>query len=145
MKLYKLRLIALVATFLFLLISVVVLYTCFFNRIWHGEVPDKEDQFTQLLLKVIGLFAVHIAVILANYFGAPPLSRTIIATESHWIAFSLVILWHIGFFLFLFFNGQNINVGIVFEKFDANFDKFVTSINFLIAASLVFLFKEREN
>jgi hypothetical protein len=93
------------------------------------------------LVKVIGIFAIHISVALASYFSTNYITTTKKATERHYIAAALVFLWLTCFVLYVLLNGFSLGNGeTTIEAFNKDIDTISASISFLISGALVFLF-----
>jgi small-conductance mechanosensitive channel len=141
MNLSKLKLIIFYGVLAAFVACVVVLFVLYRPYVFHGEVAEAPNQFTPLLIKVIGVFAVHIGVMASGYFSSGYQNTSNRATEQHYIAFSLIALWLVGFLVFILLNGLNMKTGeTTIEAFNKDIDTVNASINFLIAGALVFLF-----
>lgn len=142
MKLSRIKLVTLYLLLASLIASVLIIYIIFGPKVYHGEDPQIGDQFTPLLLKVVGVYSVNLAIVFSSYFTGERGSRNTVVSEKHWIAFSLILTWDIGFMVYLVYSGINLEK-IYIEIFNTSFDKIISSINFLVAGALVFLFKKQ--
>lgn len=145
MRLKNLKTIAFFSVLVVFSTSVILLFTLYRPHLFLGEREEIPNQFTPVLINVIGIFAVHLGVIIASYFSSEYTSSSRKANERHYIAFSLIFLWLIGMLFFIIYSGIRISSGKgTIEAFNEDLDKINMAINFLIAGALVFLFVNHE-
>ena len=141
MKIATLKLAIFVSLLLCLGISIVLLFILYRPNLFLGETIEAPNQFTPILVKVVGIFAIHISVALASYFSTNYTIRVEKATERHYIAASVIILWLICFVIYILLNGFSLGNGeSTIEGFNKDIDTISASISFLISGALVFLF-----
>lgn len=144
MKIATLKLTIFVLLLFCLGISIVLLFVSYRPNLFLGETNEAPNQFTPILVKVVGIFAIHISVALASYFSTNYTTTTKKATERHYIAASLVFLWLICFGLYILLNGFSLGNGeTTIEEFNKDIDTISASISFLISGALVFLFVDK--
>lgn len=145
MKLRTLKIIVFLSVIITFAVSIILLFFFYRPHLFLGE-NGTPNQFTPLLINVIGVFAVHLGVIFASYFSSYYSPTNKRANERHYIAFSVIILWLLGILFFIVYTGIKIGSleGVTIEIFNEDFDKINTATNFLIAGALVFLFVNHE-
>ena len=141
MTVRSLKLIVFISLLTTLLFATVVLFTLYKTNLINFETEEAPNEFMLIVKKVIGIFSVQISVAIASYLSSADKGSRNRANEPHYIAFSLIMLWLIGFLVYLFINGIQLPNGTIkFRDLYRDIDSLTLSLNFLVSGAIVFLF-----
>ena len=141
MTVRSLKLIVFISLLTTLLFATIILFTLYKTYLIDFETEEAPNQFMLIVKKVIGIFSVQISVAIASYLSSTDKASINRANEPHYIAFSLIMLWLIGFLIYLFINGIQLpNGNIKFRDLYRDIDSLTLSLNFLVSGAIVFLF-----
>src|SRR5215204_1350533 len=141
MTVRSLKLIVFISLLTTLLFAIIILFTLYKTNLIDFETEEAPNEFMLIVKKVIGIFSVQISVAIASYLSSTGKASMKRANEPHYIAFSLIMLWLIGFLVYLFINGIQLpNGNIKFRDLYRDIDSLTLSLNFLVCGAIVFLF-----
>ncbi|HKH62824.1 MAG TPA: hypothetical protein VKA49_18405 [Flavitalea sp.] len=141
MTVRSLKLIVFISLLTTLLFAIIILFTLYKTNLIDFETEEAPNEFMLIVKKVIGIFSVQISVAIASYLSSTGKASMKQANEPHYIAFSLIMLWLIGFLVYLFINGIQLpNGNIKFRDLYRDIDSLTLSLNFLVCGAIVFLF-----
>jgi hypothetical protein len=141
MAVRSLKIIVFISLLTTLLFAMIMLFTLYKTYLANFETEEAPNQFMLIVKKVLGILSVQISVAIASYLSSPNKTSMKRANEPHYIAFSLIMLWLIGFLVYLFINGTQLSNGVVkFNTLYRDIDSLTLVLNFLVAGAIVFLF-----
>ena len=141
MAVRSLKIIVFISLLTALLFALILLFTLYKPYLPNFETEEAPNEFMLILKKVLGILSVQISVAIASFFSKADKRSMKRANEPHYIAFSLIMLWLIGFLVYLFINGIALSNGsLKFNVFYRDIDSLTLVLNFLVAGAIVFLF-----
>ena len=141
MAVRSLKIIVFISLLTALLFALIMLFTLYKPYLPNFETEEAPNEFMLIVKKAVGILSVQISVALASFFSNPDKRSMKRANEPHYIAFSLIMLWLIGFLVYLFINGIALSNGTLkFNTFYRDIDSLTLVLNFLVAGAIVFLF-----
>lgn len=100
------------------------------------------ETLTQLLIKILGIYSIHFAIIFGGIFGQSVTKTQKASKAIFWIAFSLAILWN------LLLVWRTVVFSFASEDSSLELSKYLEEVSkassFLVAGALAFFFANKE-